>query len=248
MTASSQPGIEQVTDPYAVRAIREYLKDFSPVDRDATDFENFTLTFRIVNWVFAPNVPAPNPTSEMGSLIIQRRVRNGEIEYQIEQQTEVGGTNHLEAQILCEDNELDTLKSWNIKTRYMLPSGKEDERLVLAESGTNREGTIRLGSGQSFQAENPVVSQWTVLHHLMTRGNEHTHSSFELLQDLSLFKPNQTLMYDGPLRIDNKDGLNVGTFVQIGSGIQPIHYLLDDQMRPQIVTFSILAWILKDIT
>ena len=55
-------------------------------------------------------------------------------------------------------------------------------------------------------------------------------------------------MYDGPLRIDNKDGLNVGTFVQIGSGIQPIHYLLDDQMRPQIVTFSILAWILRDIT
>ncbi|SVC80151.1 uncharacterized protein METZ01_LOCUS333005, partial [marine metagenome] len=51
-----------------------------------------------------------------------------------------------------------------------------------------------------------------------------------------------------PLRIDNKDGLNFGTFVQIGSGIQPIHYLLDDQMRPQIVTFSILAWILKDIT
>ena len=111
MTASSQPGIEQVTDPYAVRAIREYLKGFSPVDRDVTDLENFTLTFGIVNWVFAPNVPAPDPTSEMGSLIIQRRIWNGGVEYQIEQQTEVGGTNHLEAEFLCKDNELDTLKS-----------------------------------------------------------------------------------------------------------------------------------------
>jgi len=68
-----------------------------------------------------------------------------------------------------------------------------------------------------------------------------------LLQDLSLFKPNQSLVYDGERRVKLQGGQTVTlqTYAQTGRGILPIHYLLDAEKRPQLVTSSILSWALS---
>jgi len=71
--------------------------------------------------------------------------------------------------------------------------------------------------------------------------------TFDLLQDLSLFKPNQSLTYDGVTPVKLRDGKTVmlKTYAQTGQGILPTHYLLDDQGRPQLITSSILSWALS---
>ena len=37
-------------------------------------------------------------------------------------------------------------------------------------------------------------------------------------------------------------------YVQSGEGILPVHYLLDEDRRPQLITFGLIAWALTDIS
>ena len=251
---TTHTSIDDTTGPHAVKAIRTGLPDFKPVDKSIADPDNITLTFDIVNWTFNPSLPPPLPIAHTGTLRIQRRVQIDEIHYHIEQQTTIGGgLNNLEARITCHPDELNTLKSWEIFAHYENPSGETDPRLNMLEKGQNNTGTLQIQNGNyryEYHATNPVISQWTPLHFLMSHCSESTQTTFDLLQDLSLFKPNQSLICDGPIQIDvqGNQPLSLQTYAQTGSGIQPIHYLLDNENRPQLITFSIRAWALTDIT
>ncbi|NQU43952.1 hypothetical protein HQ520_11755, partial [bacterium] len=67
------------------------------------------------------------------------------------------------------------------------------------------------------------------------------------LQDLSLFKPSQTLGDAGSFDVATAQGTAaLRGIYQIGQGVLPIHYLLDDQGRLQIMTQQTTAWVLKE--
>ena len=122
----------------------------------------------------------------------------------------------------------------------------------LDEKGRCDDGRIRIESDNheyGFSAKNPVVTQWTVLDFLMRRANPASDVTFDLLQDLSLFKPSQVLTSDDATAVRLKDGrsLSLQTCAQTGQGVLPIHYLLDEQRRPQLVTNSILSWSLAQL-
>jgi hypothetical protein len=70
---------------------------------------------------------------------------------------------------------------------------------------------------------------------------------FDLLQDLSLFKPNQVLVYDGETHFQCEGGRSVTlqTYAQKGEGILPVHYLLDGQGWPHLITCSMVSWALS---
>jgi hypothetical protein len=80
----------------------------------------------------------------------------------------------------------------------------------------------------------------------MRTANPALNVTFDLLQDLSLFKLGQVLTYDGltPVKIKGGKTVKLQTYAQTGQGILPIHYLLDDLMRPQLITASLLSWAL----
>lgn len=250
---TTHSSIDAATGPHAVKAIRGLLPNFSPVDKPVGDTDSITLAFDIWHWTFNPNQPPPCPNAPIGTLTVQRQASAHEVHYQINQQTNVGGgANHLNAHILCHPDDPNTLKSWEITTHHQTRSGHDDPRLTLEESGQNDAGNLRIQTGENqteYQAQNPVISQWTLLHFLMAHASKSTQITFDLLQDLSLFKPNQSLYYDAQIEINLQDNqpLTLNTYAQTGVGIQPIHYLLDAQNRPQLITFSILTWALKDI-
>jgi hypothetical protein len=83
---------------------------------------------------------------------------------------------------------------------------------------------------------------------LMRKANPTSDATFDLLQDLSLFKPAQTIVYDGVTPVELKGGRTVElqTYAHTGQGVLPIHYLLDDRGYPQLVTNSILSWALRE--
>ena len=68
--------------------------------------------------------------------------------------------------------------------------------------------------------------------------------TFDMLQDLSVLRVNQQLIDEGPIDLDSG---TYTSFAQTGEGILPTHYLLDDQQRPQLITFGLIAWVLTDI-
>jgi hypothetical protein len=69
-------------------------------------------------------------------------------------------------------------------------------------------------------------------------------SAFDMLQDLSVLRANQSLIDEGPVDLDSG---TYTAYAQTGEGILPTHYLLDDRQRPQLVTFGLIAWALTDI-
>jgi hypothetical protein len=69
--------------------------------------------------------------------------------------------------------------------------------------------------------------------------------AFDLIQDLSLLRPNHKLVSDGSVEFSAG---SYNTYVQSGEGILPVHYLLDEDRRPQLITFGLIAWALTDIS
>jgi hypothetical protein len=138
---------------------------------------------------------------------------------------------------------------WRLKSDEVGPDGRIDPLSELVEEGRCEKGKIRIEGDKyhyDYTAAHPVVTQWHVPDLLMRQSGPRLRLSFDLLQDLSLFKPNQRLVYDGQTEVPVENGRTVTleTYAQTGEGILPIHYLLDAEGRPQLVTCGFLSWAL----
>ncbi len=225
--------------PYAVKPIRDFLANFAPVQKAIADPEHVTLTYDILNWCFAPNQPPPCPNSVYGSLTIARE--QGPV-YHIHQRTHIGGEPTLfKAELIC--NPDDTLKFWTLYTYRADADGNPIPISELRETWENDNGHIRSRDGAfQYRATRPVFSHWMLPHLLLTQKRR-LPIAFDMLQDLSLFRSNHQLVPDG--RVDLDIG-SYDTYTQTGDGILPIHYLLDENRCPQLITFGLIAWALRD--
>ena len=246
----SDSGIDASTGPYATKPIRSYLRGFSPADVPLRKQQQYSLTYDIIHWG-ASNSKTGMPTnSVLGQVVIKRSVAKGRVRYEVVQQTRIGGVNNfIEAQITCKADDWNSLRQWTLRTYHIGPDGEIDPLSKITENGNCKSGQIRIDGGgykYGYAAKNPVVSQWTVPDFLIRKASPTLNVTFDLLQDLSLFKPNQSLFYDGLTNLKLKGGqtATLQTYAQIGEGILPIHYLLDMQGRPQLITSSILSWAL----
>ena len=243
--------IDDSTGPYAAKPIRGHLRRFSPAQVPLRQKRQYNLTYDIIHWG-AASIKTGMPTnSVLGQLTIKRRMAEDRVLYDVAQQTRIGGVNNfVEAEITCEPDEWNSLRQWKLRTYHIDPNGQVNPISKITENGDCKKGHIRIGSGSyhyGYTPKNPVVTQWTMLHFLIRKSGPALDVSFDLLQDLSLFKPNQALFYDGVTNLKLKGGQAVAlqTYAQIGQGILPIHYLLDMQGRPQLITSSILSWALS---
>ena len=67
-----------------------------------------------------------------------------------------------------------------------------------------------------------------------------------MLEDLTLLKPGQRLAEGPEARVPYSDGEHaLKTWAQTGPAILPIHYLVDEQGLPQLITQGALAWALQ---
>ncbi len=107
--------IDTETGPHAVKPITDFLTRFTPVQKSVSDPDNTTLTYDILNWIHAPQTPPPAPNAIYGTLTVQRKQRQADILYHIQQQTRIAGQpTHFNADVTC--NLDDTLVSWALHT------------------------------------------------------------------------------------------------------------------------------------
>jgi hypothetical protein len=247
--------IDASTDPYAVKPIRDHLKRFSPAEAPLRKNETYSLTYDIIGWF--PTRPDTPANSVRGRVAIERVTADDQVVYEVNQRTrmtkdEVDDVdNFLEAQIVCEANDLNSLREWTLSSYSKSLKGELDPLSKLDEKGRCDKGRVRIESDDheyGFSAKNSVVTQWTVLDFLMRKANSASDAAFDLLQDLSLFKPNQALAYDGVTVVELRGDrtIELQTYAQTGQGVLPIHYLLDEQRRPQLVTNGMLSWALQN--
>ena len=245
--------IDASTGPYAVKPIRDHLKRFSPAEGPLRKNETCSLTYDIVHWNWINGRQGTFANSVLGRVTIERVAADDRVIYEVNQRTRIGGLdNFLEARIVCNTDDMNSLGRWTLSSYSKSVKGELDPLSKLNEKGQCDDGRIRIESGDheyGFSAKSPVVTQWTVLDFLMRRANPALDVTFDLLQDLSLFKSGQVLAGDDATVVKLKDGrsLSFQTYAQTGHGILPIHYLLDEQRRPQLITNSILSWSLAQV-
>ena len=236
--------IDTATGPHAVKPIRDLLTRFTPVQKSVPDLDNATLSYDILNWTFRPHTPPPAPNAVYGSLTIRRQATPAAVLYHIQQKTHIGGqATQLNAETSCALN--GTLQSWTLNTHREDANGDPIPISTLREHGQNQNGHIQSQDNTyQYQAKNTVLSNWALPHLLM--GNDLSLPiTFDMLQDLSVLRANQSLVDAGPIDLDSG---TYHSYAQTGAGLLPTHYLLDDQQRPQLITFGLVAWALTDIT
>jgi len=249
--AGTGSGIDTSSGRYAAKPVRSYLKSFSPPAKDLRARGQYSLNYDIIHWTGGPRATDRMSNAVIGSVAIKRRTENGGVIYEVTQQTQIGGVNNvIEAQTICNPDQLSSLRKWNLRTYHTGSRGGIEPLSQIEETGSVSGRGIRMSSdGYTcyHSADNPVVTRWTVLDFLIRKADPALSVTFDLLEDLSLFKPNQSLVYDGETRVTLKDGRTVAlqTYAQIGEGILPIHYLLDANGCPQLITSSMLSWALS---
>lgn len=248
--ADGSSGIDGRGSPYAVKPIRDYLPTFSPRDTQGQE-RTATLHYDIIHWNWGRKGRGTHANSVVGKLEIACKSTEGQVVYEITQNTKIGGVdNVIEAELVCNADALHSVRSWRLRSHEVGPDGQIDPLSKLAESGRCENGKIRIESGRDHcdrTATRPVATQWHVPGLLIRNADRNLRVTFDLLRDASLLKPNQLLTYDGQVEVPVRGGrtLALESYAQTGEGILPTHYLLDDKRRVQLVTGSFLSWALQ---
>jgi len=249
--AGSGSGIDTSLGQYATKPIRSYLRSFSPAKKVLRGREQYSLNYSIVHWNGGTRATDKMSNSVVGSAAIERSAADGKVIYDVRQQMQIGGVdNVIEARIVCSADDWSALRDWKMRSYHTGLKGRIEPLSEIRENGSLSGGRVRINSDRysyEYSADHPVVTQWTVLDFLIRKANPALSVNLDLLEDLSLFKPNQSLVYDGQTHVKLKDEQTVTlqTYAQTGEGILPIHYLLDTNGCPQLITSSMLSWALS---
>ena len=216
------------------------LKELGAIDRfplTSEDFDpegNWQNTYRI--WTCHGYRESGN--DNVGFLQI-RRSADAEKSFTLTVYREVvqtdGLVNIIEATIKCRSNQLASPIQWNVWSRFVGPDNKPLPQLDKKETGL------------ATKAADRTTSDWCLFEAVQRLAfDKQTSLTFDLLEGLSLSKISHRLFYRGvyPTNIAGLDSLHC--FVQLGSGILPYEYWLDDSHRLLMAISMNKAYILDN--
>lgn len=201
------------------------LRDFPPSFEDYKPDGNWINTYRI--WTCHGYRESGN--QNVGYLRIKRLIEsNGSLTLKVHQevlQTDAL-VNIIEATIECRNNQLTSPIQWKVSSRFIDADGMQISQLSSDDNGTAAEGLNR------------STSDWSLFEAVQRlKISKETFITFDMLEGLSLLKKDQHLSYRG-LHQTNIGGENIPLhcFVQLGNGILPCEYWLNDHHRLLLVT------------
>jgi hypothetical protein len=232
--------------------VLERLGAFAKLGTASGDFEpggDWEQSYRI--WTCHGYCESGN--DNLGLLNLKRKV--GKIKdsftLQIEQEivNDSAMLHVIDAKVLCLMDRISSVRLWRVKSKFIKPDGVESETLALRENGevdTDKK-LLTIDSDEKKYRRNielPLTSDWSLFEALqrmdIKRGLE---ESFNTMEGLSVYKLGQTLKYRGIYPFKNK---TLHWFTQIGQGVLPYDYYVDENHRLVLVTSGSRAYILDD--
>lgn len=175
----------------------------------------------------------------------------GRIEYRLDQVVRIEGfESALAATARCLPGAIPDLEEWELRYECRPPGASAAHR-SLVERGRHLAGAVEIRSPAGLRrlaAAGPVTTQWGVLDGLRTADFAGDSPAFDLLHDLTSFRPRQRLKPSGAVIADcGGERLTLRGYVQCGAGSMPTHYWLDAGGRPLLVTEGLLSSALSGI-
>jgi len=130
-------------------------------------------------------------------------------------------THIIDGKIKCRNNQLASPVQWRLQSRFTGTDGKHISELPSSNNGMANEKVER------------NTSDFCLFEAVQRLAYDKDNSvSFDLLEGMRLLKPGHRLLYRGahPIKTDGRD-IPLHCFVQLGSGILPYEYWLDDNHR-----------------
>lgn len=162
-----------------------------------------------------------------------------------------GIVNVIDAEIQCQYDQLASPVRWRLSSRFIGPDGHSQEELSIQEKTQIEENIMILQTG-SRTLRRKVPSRLTCDFSIFEavqrlKFDKETSLSFDMLEGLSLLKQGQQLSYRGdyPMNL-NSNNVSLHRFDQLGDGILPYEYWLDNNHRLVAVTSMNKAYILDD--
>jgi hypothetical protein len=150
----------------------------------------------------------------------------------------------------CSADRLPSLISW--RTDYENHSLKHPAlSWALTEQGRCEDGLLEItgkAGTRRFKTDRPVAPQWAVLDAVRAAKPDLAGLEFDLLHDLTSYRPRQKLKPCGTLDIA-LDGqpFQFHGFLQKGTATEPTHYWVDAAGRPLILTGGMLSLAMTSI-
>ncbi|MHC4673645.1 MAG: hypothetical protein ACYTBZ_14275 [Planctomycetota bacterium] len=168
--------------------------------------------------------------------------QKGMFQLQVEQSTDFANwqSQLTKANIKCKADRLATPVSWNVESAGFHRKDKKATYPKFAESAVAAEGQIVRTAKRTrrMTVSKTFTHDWALFEAAQRlKGEQISPIEFDMLEDFDLLRPKQRLSYHGTteIKIGGKITRLTG-YHQIGEGILPIHYWLDQQHRLLIVT------------
>jgi hypothetical protein len=211
------------------------LSNFPPSSENFKPDGNWVNTYRI--WTCHGYHESGN--DNVGFLRITR-IGNPDKTFTLNIHQEVAQTDGItiviDGTIICRNNQLASPIQWKVSSRFRAPDGKYISQLSSSENGSDAEGSNR------------KTCDWCLFEAIQRlEFNRQTSLNFDMLEGLSILKKDQHLSYRGlfPTKID-AENVPLHCFVQLGIGILPCEYWLNDQHRLLVVTSMNKAYIFDE--
>jgi hypothetical protein len=208
------------------------LSNFPPSSEDFKPDGNWVNTYRV--WTCHGYRESGN--ENVGFLRI-KRIINSQSSLILKVHQEVLQTdallNIVEATIECRNNQLASPIQWKVSSRFRGEDGKYISELSGNDNSAAAEGLDRrTGDWCLFEAVQRL------------KARKETILAFDMLEGLSLLKKDQRLSYRALYQTKiGGENIPLHCFVQLGSGILPCEYWLDDYHRLLVVTSMNKAYI-----
>lgn len=191
----------------------------------------------------------------VGWLRIERTVRGPKGSFILKVRQEVVQTDRLlnviDVAIKCLNKQPPSPVEWQLSSRFMGPDQRWKNELEVVEKGAvDRNRMTVTAAEHTLKREVPsaLTSDWCLFEAVQRLDFEDKPAlTFNLLEGLGVLKEDQQLLYRGGhrMKINGKD-MSLHRFDQLGRGILPCEYWLDDRHRLLMVTSMNKAYILDD--
>jgi len=228
----------------AVRKFPRPSEDFDPNGRWAN-------TYRI--WTCHGYRQSGN--QDVGFLRITRSADGSNETFTLKAYQEVvetdGMQNVIEATIECMNNQLASPTQWHLSSRFFDAGGKIINDLATDEKGLIDANVMSIKSSHHTlkrEVARQLTCDWCLFEAVQRLSFDRESSlAFDLLEGLSLPKEDQHLSHRGVKRIRISDEeVSLHQFCQLGRGVLPYEYWLDDSHRLLAVITMNKAYILDE--
>jgi hypothetical protein len=151
-----------------------------------------------------------------------------------------GFTYRVDAAITCSTDRLAAPRAWELRWRTFDAQKQLVPDASFSETGAIRDGAIvrrRGNKERTMPAPKQFTGNWCLFDALQRLPNNTSPVAFDMLEELDLLKPEQRLSFRQTIEVElGGRHVRLHGFEQVGRGILPYTYWLDDHRRLLVAT------------